>query len=195
MKPYKHYLTESLKTYTYRLKFANMSEDFKLEALEIALEKYSLQSVSKPKKTPIQEHPTDFQTLQNADVHIIDVEVQYPVTAHELHNYLSFVLRTPQSHLVVINKDHPEEIAREEAVAHGDDEYETIIGGDYAPSEYKAEDYFGDAFNKKFVEDQIKDREITPAAGSDANDGIELQGVQSATSDASDSPFSKETRK
>jgi hypothetical protein len=157
MKKFREYLTESAKEYSFRLKFADLPDDFNIEKLEIALEKYELKSLSKPKKTPIQEHPLDFQTLQNADVSIVDATVSYPVTPAELHNYLSFVLRYPASHMVVINKDHPEEIAREEAVAKGDEEYESLLDTDYAKSDIDHDDYYGDNYNKKLVNDLVDD--------------------------------------
>ena len=110
------YLTESDRTYHFRIKLANMPEGAVVDSIETALEKYELKSLSKPKKTPIQEHPMDFQTINNAEVHIMDAEVKYPTTADVLFNYLADSVGIPHKHLVVINKDHPEEIAREEAV-------------------------------------------------------------------------------
>ena len=65
------YLTESDRTYHFRIKLANMPEGAVVDSIETALEKYELKSLSKPKKTPIQEHPMDFQTINNAEVHII----------------------------------------------------------------------------------------------------------------------------
>ena len=122
MKSLKSYLIESEQTYKFRIKMAHECSDERMEALETALEKYELKSLSKPKKTPIQEHPMDFQTLNNAEVFIMDAEVNYPVTAHQLYEYLSQTVGVPASHLVVINSDHPEEIAREEAIT--EEEYE-----------------------------------------------------------------------
>ena len=125
MKSLKHYLTESERTYNFRLKIANMIEDEVMDRLETALEKYDMKSLSKPKKTPIQEHPMDFQTLSNAEVYIMDAELQYPATAYQLYEYISQTVGIPANQLVVINKDHPEEIAREEALKEEGDEYVT----------------------------------------------------------------------
>ena len=54
-----------------------MPEGAVVDSIETALEKYELKSLSKPKKTPIQEHPMDFQTINNAEVHIMDAEVKF----------------------------------------------------------------------------------------------------------------------
>ena len=151
MKTFKQYLTENEKTYTFRLKFANIVEDELMDRLETALEKYELKSLSKPKKTPIQEHPMDFQTLQNAEVYIMDAELSYPVTANQLYEYFNTTLGIPGNEMVVINKDHPEEIAREEALT--EKEYEVKL----TDLEYKdadtinASEHFGDEYNENFL--------------------------------------------
>ena len=63
MKSFRSYLVESEQTYKFRIKLANELSAETMDALETALEKYEVASISKPKKTPIQEHPMDFQTL------------------------------------------------------------------------------------------------------------------------------------
>jgi hypothetical protein len=126
-----------------------MCDDERMDALEAALEKYDVKSISKPKKTPIQEHPMDFQTLQNAEVFIMDAELSYPVTAHQLYEYISQTVGVPASHLVIINSDHPEEIAREEAAKAEGKEYETLLDSDY--KDEKQDPTFGDAYNENML--------------------------------------------
>ena len=149
MKSFKSYLVESEQTYKFRIKMAEMCDDERMNALEAALEKYDMKSISKPKKTPIQEHPMDFQTLQNAEVFIMDAELSYPVTAHQLYEYISQTVGVPASHLVIINSDHPEEIAREEAAKSEGEEYETLLDSDY--KEEKQDPTFGDAYNENML--------------------------------------------
>ncbi len=148
MKSFKSYLVESEQTYKFRIKLANMLDEETMDALESALDKYEVASVSKPKKTPIQEHPMDFQTLQNAEVDIMDTELKYPVTAHQLYEYISQTIGVPASHLVVINSDHPEEIAREEAIK--EEEYKSVLETDYEDSN-NAKDSFGDEYNENML--------------------------------------------
>jgi hypothetical protein len=128
---------------------AEMCDDERMNALEAALEKYDMKSISKPKKTPIQEHPMDFQTLQNAEVFIMDTELSYPVTAHQLYEYISQTVGVPASHLVIINSDHPEEIAREEAAKAEGEEYETLLDSDY--KDEKQDPTFGDDYNENML--------------------------------------------
>ena len=152
MKSFKTYLMESEKTYTFRIKLANEADSDRLNAIESALEKYELKSLSKPTKTPIQEHPMDFQTLSNAEVYMMDAEVNYPVTAHQLYEMLVSKGICEGPNLVVINKDHPEEIAREEA-AKGSDEYEAKLeDAEYKDAaDVKQEDSFGDKYNENML--------------------------------------------
>ena len=153
MKTFKTYLTESDRTYNFRIKMANMPEKEVIDKLETVLEKYELISISKAKKTPIQEHPMDFQTLNNAEVYIMDVELSYPSTADQLYHYISEVVGVPESHLVIINKDHPEEIAREEKAKESDDEYSSKLEDtEYKDGEkIKAEDHSGDKYNENML--------------------------------------------
>ena len=91
----------------------------------------------------------DFQTLNNAEVFIMDAELKYPVTAYQLYEYIIQTVGVPASHLVVINSDHPEEIAREEAIKEEGDEYSAKLDDpDYKDAkDVKAEDSFGDKYN------------------------------------------------
>tara|TARA_B100000902_G_C27281327_1_gene901965 strand:+ start:789 stop:1280 length:492 start_codon:yes stop_codon:yes gene_type:complete len=148
MKSLKSYLVESEQTYKFRIKMAEKCSDETMDALESALQKYDVKSMSKPKKTPITEHPMDFQTLQNQEVFIMDTELNYPVTAYQLYEYISQTVGVPASHLVVINQDHPEEMAREEAI--NEEEYESVLETDYDDSN-NAKDNFGDEYNENML--------------------------------------------
>ena len=83
MKSLKSYLVESEQKYKFRIKMAEKLDDEIMNQLETILEKYEVASISKPKKTPIQEHPMDFQTLNNAEV-FMDAELNYPNCSYTL---------------------------------------------------------------------------------------------------------------
>ena len=155
MKSFKSYLVESEQTYKFRIKMAEMCDDERMNALEAALEKYDMKSISKPKKTPIQEHPMDFQTLSNAEVYIMDAELQYPATAYQLYEYISQTVGIPANQLVVINKDHPEEIAREEALKEEGDEYVTKLDdAEYTDAtKHDVAKVFGDEYNANMLKE------------------------------------------
>ena len=151
MKSFKNYLTESKKEYKFRIKYAGTLTDSQMDRIELALGKYSIVDMSKPKTTPIQEHPMDFQTLKNSEVCMLDVTVSYPSTVDVIRNELQEYAGISGSHLVVINAEHPEEIAREEAANAKEKEYEPLLDSDYEDS--KDDPTFGDKYNENMLKE------------------------------------------
>lgn len=88
MKSFLEYLTESKKTYSFKIKVAGDLEEGFEERLKSAMEKYSVASMSKGKRTPIQEMPLDFPKLKNTHVTTFDLEVYYPTTTQVLEAYI-----------------------------------------------------------------------------------------------------------
>ena len=141
MKDFKQYLTEATQEYKFKVKLALALEDKTIDMIERVLGKYDVVDITKPSQTPIQEHPMDFQNLRNSEVTMFEVTLNYPTTPATLHQDLVNLVGIPGSHLVVINSNHPEEIAREEKAAEGESEYASKLESDYeegeAPKEYK----------------------------------------------------------
>ena len=108
--------------------------------------------MTKPKVTPIQEHPMDFQTLKNSEVSMIDVSVNYPSTSEIIRNELQEFAAISGAHLLVMNADHPEEIAREEAAKIPDDqEYKPLLDSEY--EDKKQDATFGDEYNANMLKE------------------------------------------
>lgn len=84
MKPFSEYLFHAQKVYEFRLKLAEveMSEE-NLAKIKHALETYGVESMSKPKRLPIQEH-ADFPRMGPCECHIIDISLKYPTTTEQL---------------------------------------------------------------------------------------------------------------
>lgn len=162
MKNFVEYLNESKKEYNFRLKIAVEPTDEVMDKIEGCLNKYQVKAVSSPKKTPIQSHPMDFQTLRNSEVWIIDFTVDYPVTADRLWHNLRNSCGIPLSHMVVINSDHPEEMAREEAESKDTETYTPLLGSE--DELHLTEPVYGDEFVEKFVDQQEKHEVPGPSA-------------------------------
>jgi|TARA_B100001094_G_C18090907_1_gene750365 hypothetical protein len=175
MKSFKSYLVENEQTFNFRIKMANVLSDDMMNALETALEKYEVSSITKPKKTPIQEHPMDFQTLNNAEVYIMDAELKYPVTADTLYRYISEIVGVPESHLVVINSDHPEEIAREEQIEIEKEPKESLLDNNEESDYPKQESLTGDEYNENMLK-AIESRKIEYAAVFADKDKVDYSG-------------------
>lgn len=91
MKSFKDYLVESIeeKKYTFKLKVAgDLPEHFE-DTTKAALDKYQVSSFTKGKTTPIQAKLADFPTLENQQVTIFDIELDYPTTSQVLTAYIS----------------------------------------------------------------------------------------------------------
>jgi hypothetical protein len=107
MRSFREILTESKKTYEFKLGFAGELPEGFTDRLEMGLKKFGLVSVSSGKKTPIQENPLDFPQLQNMEVTYYDAEVEYPTTSQVLEDYLSDLCVVPHSHVIVRNANDP----------------------------------------------------------------------------------------
>lgn len=152
MKSFVEYLIESAKTYEFRIKLAGELTDDHITKIESQFEKFGLESISKPKKTPIQENPMGFgPKVKNSEVHIFDVELNYPTTPQVLTSMLEAICEFPESHIIVVNKNDPEEIAREVAKDTKEEEYKTALGNDY--DQEKLDPTYGDEYNKNFLKE------------------------------------------
>lgn len=106
----KQYIVESVKTYNFKIKIAGDLKEDTVEKMNVALKKYDCDSVSKGKRTPIQESPLDFPEMKNTHVTIFDITCRYPVTSHVLTQYLSEKLQMSASCIRVRNPGEEAEI-------------------------------------------------------------------------------------
>ena len=101
MSMFKDYLTESAKSYDYKVKVAgDISDDF-ASRMETALQKFEVAKMSAGKKTPIMTLPLDFPALSNESVTIFDVTTNYPVAPNVMKEYLADYMNINASLIVV----------------------------------------------------------------------------------------------
>ena len=109
MSTFAKYLTESTKTYEYKVKIAgDISDDFGTR-METALGKFEVSKMSAGKKTPIQSLPLDFPALKNESVTIFDVTTNYPASVREMHEYLADYMNVSPAMIVVRKPGEPTE--------------------------------------------------------------------------------------
>lgn len=91
MKTFAEYLKENKeqKKYSFKIKLAGDLPENCEECMETALQKYQVAKFAKSKTTPIQSKLQDFPTMENAQVHIYDVELEYPTTSSVLSAYVA----------------------------------------------------------------------------------------------------------
>ena len=185
MKTFKDYLTESKKTYQFKIGIAGeLPEDIE-DKLETVLEKYSLVNLSSPKRTPISERPLDFPQLQNVEVTYYEVELNYPTTVQVLQEYIGYTCGIDKAYVIVRNPYEPQEIYQHEHQQREDAPYEPILNQEDMGGE-SAQDFVGE--NRvmdllKELEQARKERENDPSIGGPQGDSQDItmdQNTQSA---------------
>jgi hypothetical protein len=84
MKNFKEYLTESQKTYTFKIKVAGQVPEKFTETLKNKLGKYGCSKFEQTGSTPIQSSALDFPNLSNIEVTVFEMACAYPTTSPEI---------------------------------------------------------------------------------------------------------------
>ena len=161
MKRFSEYLTESKKTYDFKIGVAgDYATDCKKD-LEAALGKFGVTSMTDGKRVPISKRPLDFPQLENIDVTYFDAEVTYPTTTQILQEYLGKCCNIPQSNIIVRDPLAPQEEYQEEKE---DQPYEAMLNTEDMGGESAQENVGGDRVMDllKELEKARQEREIDP---------------------------------
>jgi len=154
MRSYREFLIESKKQYTFRLKVAGEVSDEHQEMLEASFDRWGLASLSKPKRTPIQQHPQDFPNITNSEISVMELVLDYPATPAEVAQCMHNTINIPMDSIRVYNEGDPLEAEREEDAESEDEEYEVQLTAPYPKSDKDPQ--YGDKSNKKFLKDLEK---------------------------------------
>ena len=162
MTNFKQYLAESTKEYNYKIKVAgDLSEDFDSK-LEAALRKYEVKTLSKGKKTPIQEMPLDFPHLKNQAVTIFELTTMYPASVFEMRTLIADSMRLHPNQIVVRKPGEPTEEYQEEmkAKAEKKSEFKSMLQDiEYKDApKVKADEVYGDRANQSLLKELLKAR-------------------------------------
>lgn len=172
----KDYIAESFKKeYAYRVKIAADCGAEHMKDLKSALQKYNLVSAAPWKRTPIQDNPMEFYRAKGVklitEVCSTDVVLKYPVNERILEVWLAVNLGLDHERVLVYSVKDPRRLESEmaeqrvaddadrkveqkdsvlnvEEQAHYEDEQENASEGVL----------FGEAFNKKFLDELAKIR-------------------------------------
>lgn len=107
MKTFSQYLSESTKTYVFKLKIAGELESNLEEEIKSALQKFSVVSISKGRRGPIQDAQLDFPNIPCSRVTSWDVGIKYPTTPNVLEEYLARSLSMSQNYIRVTHVNEP----------------------------------------------------------------------------------------
>ena len=161
MSTFQKYLTESTKSYDYKIKIVGEIDKNFTTKMETALAKFEVAKMSAGKKTPIQTLPLDFPALSNESVTIFDVTTNYPASAREMKEYLGVHMNIPQTHIVVRKPGEPTEEYQEQMQVATQSEYKNkLMDIEYKDSpEVNAEDFHSSKANMSLLKELLKDRE------------------------------------
>jgi len=193
MSTFQDYLTESTKSYDYRIKIAGEPKDIDKNALETALQKFDLAKMSAGKSTPIMTLPLDFPRLSNEQVTIFDVTTNYPESPRVMHEYLSDLLRIPMTHMVVRKPGEPtEEYQNDMQVAKKSEYANKLHDIEYKDApKVNAEDYHSTKANMGLLKELLKDRDSRYSIERGSDNAV--QDVQPKEEVGTPSPLTKST--
>lgn len=151
MKLFKEYLTESKKTYEFRVKIANTEMDADaLTKLETALGEFELSSISKAKRLPIQDHPRDFPSMGPCEVSMFEIVLDYPANDEQVRHAITARAGIPLANILVIPRNAPELLMRDAEFDVPESEKKEAILTQDLPKD-KGEVPYGDEYNKKML--------------------------------------------
>ena len=190
MSTFKEYLTESAKSYDYKIKIAGDIDKNFATKMETALGKFEVSKMSAGKKTPIQSLPLDFPAIKNESVTIWDVTTNYPASVREMSEYIADYMRISPACVVVRKPGEPTEEYQEQIANATKSEYKNKLND----IEYKdapkvnAEDFHSTKANMSLLKELLKDRELnkeeTPK---------EKENITTKEDAPADSPLTKST--
>lgn len=130
MKSFQEYLTESKKTYPFTVKLCGDLPESADKVMKSAMHKFVVNKLSKGKTTPIQAAPLDFPGQCNVEVHVFEVDLQYPTTSATLTEILADNLKISPSRIRVRTPGEMAEIDLN--LAHMEDKNkEALLTKDY----------------------------------------------------------------
>jgi hypothetical protein len=160
MTNFTQYLAESTKEYNYKIKVVgDLSEDFG-KKLEGALAKYEVKSLSKGKKTPIQNTPLDFPGIKNEAVTIFELVTMYPASVFEMKALIADSMRLHANQVVVRTPNDPSEQYQADMNVKVTSEFKSVLQDvEYKDlPKIKADEVYGDKANQSLLKELLKAR-------------------------------------
>lgn len=180
MKPYKEFFYHSQRVYEFRIKLAEveMSEE-NLNRVKNALDAYGVETMSKPKRLPIQEH-ADFPKMGPCECHYIDITLKYPTTTEQLTHIVAERALLDKGRVCVKTKSQDEIITAAEE--HGKDRQGALLDNTQLEDEPGAQELVGQtrvgSFLKELEKHKVSKFEV---AGKEKADGTSTNSLPQGT--------------
>jgi hypothetical protein len=166
MKKFQEYLTESERTYNYRIKIVgDVAPDF-IKMLGEKLKQFDPVNIGRPKTTPVQMNPADFPKHSNDSVTSVDVEFRYPAIEPQIKQLAQLLFLDP-NRIIMLTTPYEESMTAEKEKIE-DQNHDLLTDTDYpAPdAEQKAlsKDYSADPYQQAVLKNAYRS-EFTVAGG------------------------------
>lgn len=109
MKNFAKYLTESERTYNYRIKVVGDLPEGFLKAMKEKLAQFDVVKMSEPKTTPVRAVIPDFPAFPNESVTRVDVEFRYPAVEPQIKQ-IARLAGLDENRIVMLTTPHEESI-------------------------------------------------------------------------------------
>jgi len=129
MKPFAKYLTESEKTYNYRIKMVGDVPSTFVKELEGKLAQFDVVKMSKIKTAPVRKEIPDFPAFPNQPMSIVDVEFRYPAIEPQIKQLAQLLGMDPNR--IVMNTVPYEDSMNDESRKIGDQNRDLLDKTDY----------------------------------------------------------------
>jgi len=162
MKSFQEYIAESKKTYPFTIKVCGDLSESADKIMKSAMHRFTVNKLSKGKKTPIQSMPLDFPGQSNAEVHVFEVDLQYPTTSAVLTELLADQLQISPAKIRVRTPGEMAEMALN--LEHNQASNESFLLKDYADE--NNQDLVGQKHVVSFLKELGKqEHTLQPVAG------------------------------
>lgn len=166
MKTFQQYLTESRRTFDYRIKIVGDVSADVLKRFREQLGKFDPESIGDDKKTPVMSRPTDFPGFPNESVTMMDASFRYPATPPQIQQ-IARLLGIDPDRICIHQREYDEVMDRE--LLGIDQQRDLLVNTDLPePDKQQKElskDYAAVGVNKQVVKNSAEDATWTVAGG------------------------------
>lgn len=151
MKSFKTFLNESKKTWKFKIKTIHELTDDQCDRIDRHLMKYNSSGLSAVKKTMLQSSPIDFPTHKGYEVYIYNIETTLPVSGFQIKTEIQNMLGLSDGTFKVKGEHEIDGPVEQKDVKS------VLEDGEYSEAEkIDSEDFYGDKYNTKFVQELLK---------------------------------------
>ena len=199
MKKFSEFLAESMRNYSYKIFLSFKPDNEMMAAIENALQKYNLVSITQPKSLPIRKIDQNFPGVNSPETYVFNVEVSYPAPSIAIRHTIASVGFAFETVSVVTGEpdsiyfpagqpSHFDSMNKENDAVVKNRDGKPLLDKPYDPqnNEEISGENFGDTYNSKLVKnsmgstDQVIPKEHKRIKGKTLNDGEFKIGKDSA---------------